>query len=715
MSTVGIAPQTLSHWEPRFAESLRVVTGTECGRIGGLLGIVPARDEWEQFVACVRTVWRAWELAFSRHPATMLMLYDGVAFYRFVSGAFWEGFAETVGVDRLATSEQSAINRLYQMAGGRFGVEVADGNYVNSAVRHIGVPISMWESVLSVCEWALWTENWRTLDDGAWREAMTRRLGGRKRLIEFVVLNRENATRSIQEMLDARELLRDDRKLTLSDLAGVCHLRREYFEEVPETADFLREDDPDSLFADRARLTWDEERDTLSLHIPPVVVERLPATWRINGLSVAASDTAGALQIDGAAFAPQLRLELHADGQCAPQRLAGLGEWALWDEARRRFVPVRDHLPLAPYVLLSRQPLAPQLEGWASDPDDPATDLPRELRDGTAYFLTRLHPATRRPRLKIGEGQWLCFAERRDVIVRLFVGKNLASAARFGLTAEGVLRVEEWPRPFLEVPLSLLSDAAIAEEFRVFVDGAPAGGRWRTYSFEPEHCDETNAERALCFWEWDAQPLPPPPPKPELHRSFRTLDRHASPSPVFTGSHVLHVESRRLGRLAIGLRPVVPFELLAPMPRADFWPTDWGEYIALILLSQVQDDAHWEEVCFAREAVAMWKAKLNLHAVHYTIRKLERHGYLVMRGSRYLNFRHRIALGPTRDYAFVADYCGLTTPLFELVRAVPPLEMSVRTEPGRPPALELRWPQRDRTDVRAACERLKLPIVNKLW
>ena len=57
-------------------------------------------------------------------------------------------------------------------------------------------------------------------------------------------------------MLDARELLRDDPTLTLSALKEVCRLRREYFEEVPETADFLREDDPESLFADQARLSW---------------------------------------------------------------------------------------------------------------------------------------------------------------------------------------------------------------------------------------------------------------------------------------------------------------------------------------------------------------------------------------------------------------------------------------------------------------------------
>ena len=65
--------------------------------------------------------------------------------------------------------------------------------------------------------------------------------------------NRTTATEFIQEMLDARLMLRSDPKLTIYDLIQALILRREYFEEVPETANFLRENDPESLFSDRAR------------------------------------------------------------------------------------------------------------------------------------------------------------------------------------------------------------------------------------------------------------------------------------------------------------------------------------------------------------------------------------------------------------------------------------------------------------------------------
>ena len=52
--------------------------------------------------------------------------------------------------------------------------------------------------------------------------------------------------------------------------------------------------------------------------------------------------------------------------------------------------------------------------------------------------------------------------------------------------------------------------------------------------------------------------------------------------------------------------------------------------MACVLLAQVQDEATWEEVRFAREATAMW-TDINLNAVYYQIRKLEQHGFLVVR------------------------------------------------------------------------------------
>jgi hypothetical protein len=660
----------------------------------------------------MRREWWHWEFAFTLNPACLVILYDGAAFYNYRSGAFWEDFARGLGLDPLPPNAQAAINRHFYRAAGLYGLRVVAGNYVGSAVAHIGIPISMWEAFLLVCQWALWTDHWDQLDSSAWREAMERRLGGRKLLINFLVSNRKTATDFVREMLDARQLLSADKNLTISDAAELVFLRSEYFEEVPETADFLRPDDPESLLADRARLAWNEERQTISLHLPPVPSELLPALWRCSGRQSSAASTASEMEINSAAFERFLRLEM-ADRL---QRVAGIDGWALYDEVKSRFVNrERDLLPLSQYTVISRHRLQPQLEGWSQDPDDPTTDLEYRLRDGTQIFLTRLFPDSRRPRLTIG-GKCLKFAQRRGVELRVFCGGVQKDAARFSLLADGTVRTERWPRPFLEVPLSLISDDAIAEEFTVFVDGQPARGKWVTFAYDPEHSTAENAEVAFCFWRWDENPIAAPTLPTITARSFSALDRQVAERRAddCNRRHTLYVESRRLGRLAFGSARHCHFELLSPTPDA-IWPTGWDDYITWVFLSQVQDYATWTEVCFAREAVTMW-ANINLNSVYHQIHKLERHGFLVSRGHSYCDFKSRISFTSPPNGALHGEYCGLTSSLYEVIRAATPLHIAVvPREPGRPAKLNIDWPQCERYRVRDACQKTGIQIVARLW
>jgi hypothetical protein len=706
----------LQHWENRFTNAIEAIVAEQRAKSGVLLPIIPPREDWEQFIADVRSEWRHWEWIFTLNPACLVILYDGAAFYNYRSGAFWDDFARGLGLPPLAANAQAAINRRFTIAAQRYGLRVVPANYVGSAVAHIGIPISMWEAFLLVCQWALWTDQWERLDADMWCEAMARRLGGRVLLINFLVNNRETATHFMREMLDARQLLSSDKNLTLSDAAQLVFLRTEYFEEVPETADFLRPDDPESLFADRARLAWNEERQVISLHLPPVPTESLPAFWRCAEKQCSAASTACEMEINGAAFARILRLEV-SNAVSDVQRVAGIDKWALYDEAKARFVNrERDLLPVSQYTLISRQPLNPQLEGWSRDPDDPAIDLEHQLRDGTHIFLTRLFPDSRRPRLKIGDGEWLKFAQRRGVELRIFCGNRQSNAARFSLLLDGTLRTEGWPRPFLEVPLSLVSDDTIAEEFVVFLDGQQARGKWVTFSYEPEHATADNAELALCFWRWDENPIAAPAPRVTPH-SFAALDQHVSERRVtdWKGKHILHVESRRLGRLPFGSARECRFELVSATPDA-IWPASWDDYIAWVFLAQVQDHATWTEVCFAREAVAMWAININLNAVYHQLRKIERHGFLISRGHFYRDFRSRIALSNALSGAFRGEYCGLTSSLYELVRKVSPSRIAVAPrEAGRPAKLYIDWPQHERYAVRDECRKASIEIVPRLW
>lgn len=496
-------------------------------------------------------------------------------------------------------------------------------------------------------------------------------------------------------MLEARRILGEDRNLTVSGIAQASILRPEYFDEVPETADFLRPDDPESLFADRGRLAWSEERQTISLHLPPVSRDSLPAVWKLGECEQPAAATVLDFQINGGAFAKTLRLELAANGSQTQQRVNGIDGFALYDEARSRFVNHdRDLLPVSQYTLISRRRLDPQLDGWQHDPESPCIDLESQLTDGTPIFLTKLFAESRRPKLKIGDGDWIHFAQRRTVALRIFCGNNQATAALLSVTADRTVRTELLPRPFLEVPLSLVRDDDIPAEFTVFLDGQPARGKWVTFQYDPPNATEENAERAFCFWRWDELQTPHPP--------------------NWFGRHALHVQSRRLGRLMFGSLTERRFELLPPRP-GNFWPTAWGDYMAWVLLSQVQDDATWEEVRIAREAVTMF-ARVNLNFVYYQIRKLERHGFLVARGHRYQSFRSKIIFAKVPSGAYGGEYCGLTSALYEVVQKSPPLSITVApSEAGHPAKLRIEWAQRDRDDVRNACQRNGIEVVQRLW
>ncbi len=708
---------SLDDWELKFDFALRNIIANQRGKAGVVLPVVPVREEWEKFVAAVRTEWWHWEWTFTLKPGCMVALYDGAAFYNYRSGAFWNDFAGVLGLNAIPVNIQTSINHHYARAASQFGLRVNHGNFVGSAVAHIGIPISMWDAFLQICEWALWTEGWDSLSDEAWHGAMSRRLGGHIRLINFLVDNRDTARQFVREMLEARRLLASDRTVTLSQVAQLLFLRAEYFDEVPETADFLRPEYPESLFADRGRLAWTEERRMISLYLPPVQNALLPATWRLGATERPATTTACEMVLNGQAFSPMLRLELSSPEGITPQRIDGIDVWALYDETHARFVNrKREFLPVSQYVLISRQPLNPQLEGWSRDPDDPAIDVESQLADGTAVFLTKLLPKVSRPRLKIGNEGWLKFAQRRGVELRVFCGDTQQKAARFSVLPDDTVRTETWPQPFLEVPLSLVPDENIPSEFTVYLDGQPARGKWTLCGFDPRQADENTAERAYYFWKWDESPIPLSPTQPVVQRSLSNLDTRALQpvEPNVLGRHALHVESRKLGRLAFGLLRECRFELVATTPDS-LWPASWGDYIAWVFLAQAQDAATWEEVRIAREAVAGY-AEINLNAVYHQIRKLEHQGYLVVRGHRYQNFLSRIVLADAPNGAFRGEYCGLTSTLYEVARRIRPLRITVAlSKPGYPAKLFIDWSQRDRQEVRNVCQALRIEIGPKLW
>ena len=155
---------SLDSWEERFEAALNSIPENQRLKAGAVLSTIPSREEWECFVATVRDAWRNRDWACAVRPACLVILYDGVAFFEFRSGAFWDGFAAVVSA-AVPVNLQTTINHLFAQAAGRFKLPVTQGSYVSSSVGHIGIPLSMWDAFLLVCEWALWTERWHELSE----------------------------------------------------------------------------------------------------------------------------------------------------------------------------------------------------------------------------------------------------------------------------------------------------------------------------------------------------------------------------------------------------------------------------------------------------------------------------------------------------------------------------------------------------------------------
>src|SRR5262249_49809274 len=185
----------------------------------------------------------------------------------------------------LPANQQQEINAAFAAAAKRFGLILKlrekGTDFAGSAVNYIGVPLSPWDGFLTICEWALWRTDWKELTDADWADAIDKRSGSRRRLKNFLTDNRELATNLVQDVLDVREILAANPDLTLDGIAQASILRREYFDDVPETAEFLRPNNPESLFQGRARIVWNERRNNIAVQLPGIaeISCRLLGTW----------------------------------------------------------------------------------------------------------------------------------------------------------------------------------------------------------------------------------------------------------------------------------------------------------------------------------------------------------------------------------------------------------------------------------------------------
>jgi len=504
-------PGALPDWEKQVARRLEEVEPSSRRTAAVLLPLVPCLTDWDEFKASVKADWITWKRDLLRYRACLLMLYSGLAYYEYDENTFWPQFAEAAGSEPLPANRQQEINSEFAEAAKFFALPVKrrghGTDFVGSAVHYIGIPLSLWVGFLDICEWALWRRNWKTLSGVDWAEAIDKRAGSRRRLKKFLVDNREIATELIQEILDAREILTANPLLTIDEIKQASILRAEYFEEVPETADFLRPQCPDSLFRSRARLVWNGNRNQICVQLPGIDRDKLPATWQVGTRSQRAATNPDELALDNEAFCSSLSLTLlYGNGGVETQRLRGLGSWGLFDtfSGGRVVNTNRDELPLTSYTLVSQKEIEILSREGFDEAEYPVNER-LNLRDGNACFITHLWPTGKRAELRLQESplrqRIIRFRTRSRIEARFFVGWG-RKAAYFTRTGPNEVIMGHLPILCVAIPNGYFSDnkAELARGFKVLVDGKPSAGKW-------EEINQHAADSQFYHWKWDRRPL----------------------------------------------------------------------------------------------------------------------------------------------------------------------------------------------------------------
>lgn len=700
----------LKNWEKNFSAAIQKMTLSERSKAGALLLVVPDHSQWDNYLTSIRTEWQSWRPMLWQYPSCLLVLYAGLAFYEYDENRFWLPFAKSVGIERVPPNQQQEINNAFERAAKYFGLGFRSrdtrSDFVGSAIHYIGIPLSLWDGFLDICYWALSRKDWKTLSSEEWKEVVEKRAGGRRRLRKFLTDNRETAISFVQEMLDAREILKKDIDLTIGSIAQASILRVEYFDEVPETAEFLRPQNPDSLFQDRARLIWNEQRKQICLQLPGVEREKLPARWYVGAHSQGAAHSPDELILNSEAFRDPLLLTLESGNHNETQRLRGAPSWGLFDmEDGGRFVNVdHDELPLKSYSLVSQTKLEILREGF--DEDENPVNEQFELADGTTCFVTHLWPTGKHAELRIGNhartARTIRFRTRARIEARFFAGQG--EYAAYFSRIQDFVKIERWPILCISIPHGYFRDnkAELDERFEVFIDDKLAGGQWERFTHDND--------REYFFWRWSSNRPVIEQVKLGTARRFQDL-RKFFRSPSLKGERVLSVKSSEF---------TVQYKIYKDDPKpgmGKYWRDLPGAFLPMFLLCQSAEGMKWEDLVLAKDVIAP-----GLRLSPYLLHKYAHHRFLVQRGHRWFINESRAELKPTNRDQCQMKYCGDPSVLWGLYRrmyhqmhgAELPFIEIVNTR-GEIPYLQATWPLHMRGDIEYYFKHHQVVIGTILW
>ena len=532
---------SLNAFEVDFEKRFQGIAGDNLQKAGALLPLVPPREKWEQFLASVKTEWHIWRRDLTKYPKCLIFLYGGLAFYEYDENTFWPQFYKAVGSDQLPANQQTEINNAFSIVAEQLGLKIRQRrkglDYVGSAVYYIGIPLSLWDGFIEICEWAFVREqlheDWEKSDE--WVESVGKRAGGRQRLKRFLIDNREAAITFIKEILDARQILTDNPDFTIADLKQACFLRSEYFDEVPETAEFLRPENPESLFQDRARLICDLQRCCISVQLPAIKKDELPATWIVGSCTQKAATTPDEIVLNSQAFVSALNIKLKSETKEEMQRLFGIRPWGIIDLERGDIInPKRQQLPLRSYVIISPEKLEILRKGFDEE-ENPINEV-FELSNGDICFVTRLWPSGKYAETSIKHNSYeskIIFRTKSRIEARFYVGRG-SRAANFERYDDEQIKTDTLPSLCLAIPYGYFRDNFTAlSRFHVLMDGKPAGGKWNKLVMQD------TGERDYYIWEgWKFIEKK----KSGVVKNFRELGE-CFKSPDLKGEHVFSIKS----------------------------------------------------------------------------------------------------------------------------------------------------------------------------
>ena len=695
------------YWESRFAQQFQEIEDKQ--KPGAILPLIPGRDEWLEFTEFVRAQWRIRDGYYSirrDRPHCFVVLFGGVAFYEYEEHRFWPYFAEQVGTKSIPANKQHEINEDFARVAAQLSLKILGTGYVGSAVYHIGVPLSLWEHFLKFCEWALWHEEWETLDAGEWKELINKRFQNRPRLRTFLIDNRATASVFIHEMLDARQMLSDSETLTINDLKQVSILRQEYFDEVPETAEFLRPTNPDSLFPDRAKLYWDKQH--ISLHLPVVANDKLPAVWKIDNIEPPqpASSVPDTLHLDSAAFVESLSLRLQSREQGETQRLKGIAPFGLWDDYRNKFVnPKRETQLIGEYILISPNAVNDLTRNGFDEEENPVNER-IELADQSICYSTRLWPTGRKAEISFGlEGKKFNLRFRPSDLpsVQFFSGtaQRCASFTRHN----GFIETDELPVFHLSFPYGFTDDLeTYLSKLEVVIDSPDS---FKTFGKWIKDPDLKTDDHEFYYWLWNKCPVEPS---------------------TLTGSHTLYI-CDSFGRFRSNK---YDFKMIAETLKInDCFDHLPGSFLPLCLIGQAPDGLCWADINLNKDFI------LSGQPVSYSLlRQYEEYGILSHHNKRWRIAESRAVPSGNRGSLWTLQYCGepsllwglyrelwQTSPRLNLQRVwsggryiqIPLPLIEVVDERGQLPFLQMNWTEKLKDKVVDYLFNHHVRIVSDLW